>query len=148
MTTYPDPLLPLERIPQIALESMNQTHREEVELINALAARVAEGLEGDADEQAITGQLKVLLTHSRRHFARENELMLKFGFPAYPVHSAEHERMQGILEALLRGWLERKRLQSLAEFLFTEWPAWFDNHLRTMDKVTADFLLRQGVEPE
>ncbi|MEJ2691799.1 MAG: hemerythrin family protein [Candidatus Thiodiazotropha sp.] len=148
MTSYPDPLLPLALIPQVALKSMNQTHREEVALINALAARVAMGMDGEADEQAVTDQLEALLAHTRQHFARENELMLQHGFPAYPVHSAEHQRVLGLLETLLQGWLEEKRLSPLVDFLFTEWPAWFDNHLLTMDKVTAGFLRQQGVEPE
>ncbi len=144
MNRYPTPLLPLDQIPAVALESMNQTHREEVELINRLAALVAAGMEDTADTPAITAQLNDWVEHTRQHFSRENELMEQYGFPAYSVHSGEHERVLEQLEALRSGWLERNSLQPLANFLFEQWHAWFDNHVHTMDNITASFIRQQG----
>lgn len=144
MNSYPTPLLPLDQIPQVVLESMNETHREEVELVNRLAALVATGIGGTVDEPAITDQLEDWLEHTRQHFRQENELMTQYGFPAYPVHSGEHERVLALLDALQKGWLERKTLSPLASFLFEEWPAWFDNHVQTMDNITASFIRQQG----
>ena len=144
MTNYPVPLLPLEQIPLVALESMNQTHREEVELVNRLATLVADGIRGQADEAAIAAQLDRWLDHTRDHFARENALMQQYAFPAYPVHSGEHERVLSLLEDLRRTWIESRALRPLALFLFEEWRAWFDNHVHTMDNVTASFIRQQG----
>jgi hemerythrin len=143
MTDYPDPLLPIEQIPQVALESMNQTHRQEVELVNRLAAEVATGIAGEADSAEIAALLDQWLEHTRNHFARENELMVQYKFPALPVHSGEHERVLTLLEDLRRTWTESKALRPLALFLFEEWPAWFDNHVHTMDNVTASFIRQQ-----
>lgn len=144
MTNYPVPLLPLEQIPLVALESMNQTHKEEVELVNRLATLVADGIRGQADEAAIAAQLDRWLDHTRDHFARENALMQQYAFPAYPVHSGEHERVLSLLEDLRRTWIESRALRPLALFLFEEWRAWFDNHVHTMDNVTASFIRQQG----
>jgi hemerythrin len=144
MTDYPNPLLPPEQIPQVSLESMNRTHREEVELVNRLAATVAAGITGDADSAEIASLLDDWLEHTRNHFARENELMVQYNFPALPVHSGEHERVLTLLEDLRRTWIESKALRPLALFLFEEWPAWFDNHVHTMDNVTASFIRQQG----
>lgn len=144
MPHYPTPLLPVEQIPPVALESMNQTHREEVELINRLAALVAAGMVGECDAQSITDQLKALIDHTQQHFARENRLMEQVSFPAYPIHRDEHHRVLNLLEALLHSWLEQQALQPLADFLFDEWPSWFDNHVLTMDSVTAGFIHQHG----
>ncbi len=143
MSDYPNPLLPLDQIPLVSLESMNQTHREEVELVNRLAATVAAGIEGAADPADIASQLDGWVEHTRKHFARENELMQRHNFPAFPVHSGEHERILNLLEDLRRTWIESKALRPLALFLFEEWPAWFDNHVHTMDNVTASFIRQQ-----
>jgi hemerythrin len=140
MAEYPTPLLPLDRIPQVALESMNRTHQEEVERVNRLAALVAKGMQGEIGEATISAHLENLIDHTRQHFARENALMEQYGFPAYAVHSGEHQRVLSQLDNLLQGWLKERSLEPLAEFLFAEWPSWFDNHVQTMDRVTAGFL--------
>ncbi len=144
MPQYPNPLLPLDRIPLVALPSMNQTHHEEVELVNRLAELVAEGVRGTVDEEAIETQLEAWIGHTRLHFEREAELMRQSGFPAYPVHQGEHDRVLALLDDLQLAWRERRALIPLADFLFAQWPDWFDNHVRTMDSVTASFIQRQG----
>ena len=144
MTPYPDPLLAPDQMTQVAVESMNLIHREEVELVNRLATLVTNGLQGEIDEASITAQFKAWLEHTQQHFAHENELMEKYGFPAYSIHSGEHRRVLNLLQELQQGWLEHKALEPLAEYLFDEWLTWLDNHLLTMDSVTADFISQQG----
>jgi hemerythrin len=68
--------------------------------------------------------------------------MAEYRFPASAVHQGEHERILGLQEELQRKWLTQQSLQPLADFLFRDWQAWFDNHVQTMDRVTADFLLQ------
>jgi hemerythrin len=144
MTLYPDPLLAPDQITLVALESMNRIHREEVELVNRLAALVANGMQGEIDETSITAQLRAWVEHTRAHFTHENELMKQYGFPAFSIHSGEHQRVLNLLQDLQQGWLRHQALQPLAEFLFDQWPAWLDNHLLTMDSVTADYVRQQG----
>ncbi len=140
MTQYPTPLLSPDLIPLVALDSMNRTHQEEVQRVNGLAALVAKGMQGALDKASVTQQLELWLEHTRQHFARENALMEQYGFPAYAVHRGEHQRVLDLLENLQQAWLQQGSLQPLADFLFNEWLAWFDNHVQTMDRVTADFL--------
>ena len=138
LQNLPDPA----SIPQVALESMNQTHREEVEMVKRLAELLVKGIAGDLDEVAISAQTQAWVEHTREHFARENRLMEQYGFPAYPVHKGEHERVLNLLEELQQGWLQQHSPYPMAEFLCNDWPTWFDNHVKTMDQVTADFLQR------
>ncbi len=138
----PDP----SSIPLVALESMNQTHREEVEMVRQLADLLVQAVDGNLDEEAVSHQTSAWIEHTREHFARENNLMQTYGFPAYPVHSGEHSRVLQLLESLQRHWLQQKSIQPLADFLFNQWPLWFDEHVRSMDKVTAEFIQRAAGE--
>ena len=142
MAQYPNPLLPLDRIPQVAIESMNRTHLEEVERVNRLAELVATAMQGEGDEEALSEQLAHWIEHTKEHFAREDALMEQYSFPAYPVHNGEHQRVLGLLEELQRGWQEEGSLEPLADFLFQQWLGWFDNHVQTMDRMTAAFLMQ------
>ncbi|MCU7808399.1 MAG: hemerythrin family protein [Candidatus Thiodiazotropha sp. (ex Semelilucina semeliformis)] len=136
----PDP----SSIPLVALESMNETHREELEMVNRLGTLLTKAMEGEADEKAISAETAAWVEHTRLHFKRENELMLEYGFPAYPVHSSEHERMLALLDELHKTWLESHSVEPLVAFLFESWPEWFEMHVNTMDSITAQFINQRG----
>ena len=140
MTAYTSPVLAPSAIPELAVESMNATHREEVELVNALGALLASGLRGQVAEADISAKLDAWVQHTRQHFERENQLMQDYGFPALPVHRGEHARMLGIIESQQRQWLESREVAPLAAFVFRQWPDWFNLHVNTMDRVTAAFI--------
>jgi len=138
------PVLDPADIPRLALESMNATHREEVELINRLGRLLLQGRQGDPDSAAIGRRLDEWLEHTREHFERENSLMRKYGFPAYPVHSGEHQTVLTQIEELRNQWVEKEEIQHLAAFILEEWPRWFDMHVNSMDAVTAQFVSQRG----
>jgi hemerythrin len=127
-----------ERIPLVAVESMNQTHREEVALVNALS-KLLEQAE-DADRKAIDQALAQWLEHTRAHFERENRLMERHGFPAYPIHAQEHAMVLAELERLQSRWQDNGELEPLRDFVCKHWPDWFNRHVSSMDTVTAQFL--------
>lgn len=143
MTAYTSPVLAPSAIPELAVASMNATHREEVELVNALGALLESGLRGQVAEADITATLHAWVQHTRQHFERENRLMQEYGFPALPVHRGEHARMLDIIESQQRHWLESRQVEPLAAFVFRQWPEWFNLHVNTMDRVTALFISQQ-----
>jgi hemerythrin len=59
------------------------------------------------------------------------------------VHRAEHDKLLTRIESLRDEWLRDQELAQLANFIFIEWRAWFDQHVKSMDRVTADFLSRK-----
>ncbi len=136
---HPPSILDTADIPQVAVESMNETHREEVELINRLGVLLrADPL----DPEAVSVALDAWVEHTREHFAAENRLMQTHGFPAYPMHGAEHQRVLALLESLRQGWQDHHDPAPLVAFLFDQWPGWFDQHVNSMDRVTAGFVSR------
>lgn len=140
MSKFESPVLRISEIPQIAVDSMNQTHLDEVILINQLGALIEHALQGEEKKELITDKLLEWIEHTQDHFSGENQLMEEFGFPAYPVHAGEHQKVLAQMELLQGQWLLNAELLPLAEFVFNEWPTWFDNHVNSMDMVTAHYL--------
>ncbi|MCG7871594.1 MAG: hemerythrin family protein [Candidatus Thiodiazotropha lotti] len=142
MSKYQLPIVASDQIPLVELEVMNQVHREEVELINQLGTLLINGFEAKPEIEKITQSVMAWIDHTQEHFERENKMMMEHGFPAYPVHKGEHDQVLLRLESLQAQWLKEFNLEALADFIFIEWRNWFDNHVKTMDMVTAQFLGR------
>jgi len=135
-----DTLFDPDKIPPVAVASMNETHHEEVKLVNELARLLHEAQAGESDTQAIDEALDRWVSHTEAHFARENELMEKYGFPPYPVHAQEHATVLDEIHHLQSAWHQQRELEPLVDFLFQRWPQWFVGHVNTMDTITAQFL--------
>ncbi len=141
-------IIKAEEIPKIAVDSMNDTHWEEVSMVNELGAlihnmqaRCAAGEDCQpAMAAAITSKLKAWHRHTKEHFERENQLMQEHGFPAFAVHSQAHQTALERLEQVVHEWEENRKLEALHDYCFKVWPDWFLQHVQTMDFVTARFL--------
>ena len=137
-----------ENIPSVSIDFMNQTHMEEVEIVNSLMKKVNIRLSGEQNDTEISRQLKVWFEHTQAHFARENELMQKTAFPAYPVHSGEHENTLKLMQTVIDDWHRNKDIDRLQNYVFNLWPNWFMTHVNSMDKVTAEYALMNGYTEE
>ena len=109
-------------------------HQETVELLAVCGA--AE----DADFRA---QFAHFATHLREHLAHEEELMRQYGFPAYPIHKHEHDRVRLELEGIEKR-LAAGNLQLARGYVREMVPAWFIAHKNTMDSATAAWIRSQG----
>ncbi|NOQ76428.1 MAG: hypothetical protein GQ475_01280 [Methylococcaceae bacterium] len=128
-------VLEYENIPQVAMDAMNDVHREELVIVNSLHAVIKEN-----NTLEISELCKQWLEHTKAHFNRENSMMEKYGFPAYHCHHSEHvEALKG-LEFIIKQWEEKANLDALASYVATIWPQWYVNHISTMDTVTSAFI--------
>jgi len=141
-------ILQSNTIPQVALDFMNNTHFEEIDLVKELGELIEQYQHGNShgEEQVleITQKMQAWLEHTEAHFKRENELMQETGFPAYGIHAEEHEITLNRLKAATQAWQQDHDIEVLADYVFTLWPAWFDNHVNTMDMMTAKFAVMNG----
>ena len=141
-------IIALEDIPTIDLEIMNETHREEIELINHIGELVKriQRISIDhftidqASQQAVGKKLNEWLEHTRMHFSREEQMMEHYGFHAYPIHARAHREAFSQLEQVVYDWQHRGNLEALSDYLFDQWPNWFQQHVMTMDFMTAQYL--------
>ncbi|MFL0808385.1 MAG: hemerythrin family protein [Oceanobacter sp.] len=119
--------------PRLATEFMNQEHAEFAELVNQLE-------QGLQDGQRMESEMQALVEHVKDHFAHEEQEMQSVGFPPYPVHKGEHDRVITLFEQQLAYYREASDNEPLLNFIREDVPAWFEQHLNTMDMVTARFL--------
>lgn len=141
-------ILKTDSIPRVDLDFMNHTHFEEVEMVEHFGKLVVAFQEGTAHSEKelaeITMALDGWVRHTQDHFKRENALMLDIGFPAYPIHSGEHEKVLVEMQEISDHWKETSDIDTLAEYVFSFWPEWFDAHVNSMDMMTAKFAIMQG----
>lgn len=140
-----------ENFPQVELTFMNNTHLEEIKMVKEIGELITSFQEQnnhDANPETITQALTAWLDHTKAHFSRENNVMLETHFPAFPIHSQEHEAALNQLKSVLKDWESDKEINALAEYVFAIWPNWFNRHVETMDMMTAKFAVMNGYTEE
>lgn len=122
--------------PPMAQDFMNREHEEFARLLNEAEQSLLMG-------EAALPHLQKLYDHSVHHFAHEEEEMQRYHFPPYPMHKAEHERVLAMFRDHLINFEATGDVSPVLEFLLETVPDWFGQHLKSMDRVTAQFLFQQ-----
>jgi hemerythrin-like metal-binding protein len=73
----------------LGIASIDSQHRGLVELVNELL----EAMEQGCDHEQARRHMNNLLRFTSSHFAHEEEMMQKHGFPGLERHAAEHARL-------------------------------------------------------
>lgn len=124
-------------LPKLPVAFMNDDHAHAEslwhEMRDALAAE-------PVDMERFARACRAFLEHNRAHFAREEEAMQRYAFPPYPVHKAEHDRVLVQLEDLLVAAEASQGVQSMRRAVEQDIPAWLQQHVQSMDLVTARWI--------
>ncbi len=129
------PVLEYDNIPQVAMDAMNDVHREELGIVNNLHSAL---VTGSKDEISIL--CEQWLKHTKAHFDRENMMMEKYQFPAIQCHQTEHFEVLKSLETIIGESQNTHDFKALTEYVSNDWPKWYVNHISTMDIVTSAFI--------
>jgi hemerythrin len=132
-----------ERLPQLPMAFMNADHAREVRLVNAVEAALAANRGGGGSLGAVIEQLSLLAVHTREDFLREETAMREARYPGYVAHKAEHDRVLAEMDAEARAFRDGGDAERLSRYLAEALPAWFVNHIRTLDASAAAYLARQ-----
>ena len=139
-------VLHVDSIPEVALDFMNKTHFEEVNMVKSLGELVSDYQQNDAQTEQLTLALDYWLEHTKAHFARENLLMMDINFPMLPVHSGEHSYVLEEMESIINSWENNHDIVVISDYVFITWPNWFNGHVNSMDMITAQFALMHGYD--
>ncbi len=120
----------IEKVNPVAFEPMNEIHNKELEYINKLF----DAIENNGD---IEKAYEEFLNDVKEHFAFEEKLMEKYSFFAIIPHKMEHSRILNELEELKNKLDNREYLQDYFKKAFVPW---LENHINTIDTVTAGFF--------
>ncbi len=128
------------QVPELPLAFMNADHAQEVQLLEDLGDALTAHRTDPSQLDAVLERLSLLAVHTREHFLREEQVMRETGFPAYGMHKGEHDRVLAEMDLEARRFREGGDPDRLWTYLFKTVPAWFVHHIRTMDRVTAEFV--------
>jgi hemerythrin len=127
------------KLPMVAMDFMNNTHLEEVELINRVVDTI-ESTQAGASSDELEALLDEFHSHTINHFEVENVHMQKYNFFAADCHMGEHTRALAELESVIRAYKDTKDIKPLEHYFKVTLIEWVMNHISTMDNVTAQFL--------
>lgn len=119
----------------LGIASMDDTHREFVELVNRL---------GVAAKAEFIQCFDELFIHTQAHFEQENRLMQASGFPAIREHTDEHQRILGELNRFSHKVASGSIMMGKA-YVTQQLPQWFDLHAKTMDSALASHLKTKDI---
>jgi hemerythrin len=128
------------RFVEVPLGFMNEDHAEEARLLEELGAALEHLSDGEAGVDLVLQRLALLAVHTREHFLREETAMLVARFPAYAAHKAEHDRVLREMDAEVHRFRAGGDGDRLWRFLFEAVPAWFEEHISSMDLATARWI--------
>lgn len=121
---------------ELGVPAMDETHREFVDLLNALA---------EAPDAELLARLDAFIAHTEAHFAQENAWMAEIMFPPIHCHKGEHDNVLGVMREV-RNRVAAGQLE-LARVLARELPEWFRLHAATMDAALAQVIRATGFRP-
>lgn len=112
---------------------MDDTHREFVDLVNALLT---------VDDDALPAALEAFAVHAEAHFAQENGWMVAEDFPARNCHIDEHDKVLAsvneLREQVAIGEWEIVRELALAL------KDWFPGHADYMDSALSTWMVKRA----
>lgn len=141
-------LINIESMPLVAMEFMNDTHKEDVEIINELFELILayECTPTLANRTSIDELYSRWFEHTIEHFRVEEEMMKEKNFPPYPMHKGEHDNALRKMDELFREWQAKEDVNILKSYFIEHLVPWLTNHINTMDTVTARFF-QSGASP-
>ena len=140
-------LIDTKSIPQVAMAFMNETHTEDVVIINDLYALISayEKEPNAENKKPLDAKYEEWTLHTIEHFRVEEEKMLNEGFPPYAMHKGEHDNALAQMDTQFRAWQKSQNIAALKTYIGAELPQWLSNHIATMDTVTAMFFQTKQV---
>ncbi len=137
-----------EAFVKVEMPFMQAVHEEEIGMLNVLFAMLEEAEAGRAVSDQLTIGIDAFQAHLVTHFAGEEERMQACGFPPFEIHKGEHDRLLAEISSVIEQWKQDEVLEPLAAWLRHDLPAWMQQHIATMDSVTAHFLSMHGSEDQ
>jgi len=123
----------------VGIESIDQQHKKLINLINMLQTTVDYST-GEAFEREA---LDAVVDYTKTHFAYEEGLMSKYGYPDFEAHKGKHREMINEVQKLTAEYDQNPEhaMQHGLNFL----KQWLIKHINGTDKEYSDFLHSKGV---
>lgn len=122
------------------IAEIDQQHKKLIDLINSLHDAMAKG-----QGKIVLGKtLGELIHYCASHFAVEEKLFDKHGYPEADEHKDKHQKMTSKVLALQQQFEQGKATLTIEVMDFLQ--QWLDKHILGTDKKYAPFLKSKGVQ--
>lgn len=118
------------------IEQVDHDHRELVEKLNELGQAMKRG----RGREAVNELLTFLKAYAREHFAYEEALMLRAGYPDFPEHKARHEAFKKELEARAAAFADTPDERLVTIDIHGWLMNWLRDHALNVDAKLGDFM--------
>ena len=132
---------------RVNVTKLDNQHRRIADLINGINDRI----QAREDSEGIVGGFTELIDFTKDHFATEEALMKKLGYPDLKKHRKEHKELVNLLRDVRKQF--KREAKSLGDFDYdvakhwlTIHADWFSVHLVHSDKDFGAFLNKKGIE--
>jgi hemerythrin len=125
----------------VGVETFDSEHKKLVSMLNALFDAVQAGKGKDVLGKTLDG----LIDYTKSHFAREEQYMLKCGYPDLATHKKEHEDLaKQVLDVQKKyhGGSTATLSMEVMNFL----KNWLIKHIQGTDKKYTPFMLAKGIK--
>lgn len=137
-------LLYAEQVEYLDVEEMQETHEEEIAILNELD-KLATYYGMDKTEAKLTEletKLDEYLVHVKEHFANEERLMRKYDFPSYEMHKMAHDIFLMDISIAIKQWKHSGDIDKVIRFVRNS-PEWIVLHINTVDAPTSAYIAQK-----
>lgn len=135
-------LVYIEQVEYMSLEQMQETHEDEIKILNDIDRLAILWDRGDATQSELEDKIDEYIVHVHEHFAGEEKLMLEYDFPSYDMHKTAHDMFLADLEYATVQWKDFGDIKKIINFV-RKTPEWIVMHVNGVDAPTADYLARK-----
>lgn len=129
------PLITWQETYSVGVELLDDDHRLLISLINQLEESTS-----CEEEENVTGNvLTVLAEYTKTHFAREELMMQKAGYPAAAEHIKEHQKLANQVQDIVTRYRAGEH-DSLNNDVLIFLRSWLMGHILGVDKQYSPYL--------
>jgi hemerythrin len=123
------------QLTQVSFEPMNEVHNREAEILEKLLKAIEK-------KEPLNDVYEEFVKDVENHFSFEEKLMEKYNFFAIVPHKMEHQK---ILNELYEIKKDLNNYEKIEKYFNEQFIPWLNNHIETIDTVTAGFFKMTGV---
>ena len=135
-------LLYAEQVEYLDVEEMQETHEEEIKILNEVESLATDYLINKTNLSQLEVKLDEYIAHVKEHFSNEERLMLKYDFPSYEMHKTAHDMFLNDIGYAIKQWKNSGDVKKVINFIFKS-PEWIVLHINTVDAPTATYIARK-----
>jgi len=135
-------LLYAESVEYLDVEEMQETHEEEIKILNELDKLATQYGMDKSKLSELEAKIDEYLAHVKEHFVNEERLMKKYDFPSYEMHKMAHDIFLMDIGITIKQWKKFGDVNKVINFVRKS-PEWIVMHINTVDAPTSAYIAQK-----